>query len=345
MRWVVKKIERQLKDYKAKKDFRQKNFSEKQKKYLFEWNQKSKRKFGFFGKINNKKLENFRSIYTFINSKTWDLWMYFLIISCFLLISVSYVTFFSPYFKIQGNKIIIERLDVISNIEIASKTIIDKVEWQSIFALNTSELKKELISRQKNIKNIHISRLYPNWVKIILESYRPQFYTSFKSPINQELKTYLVTTNWILIPALDKWEKLPTLKIMNKEFEDLWFFDYKEWASYEDMQKIVKINTQFQKGFSWIKSVNLTYFKKEKEVHIQLESWIVLILELFDDYDKQLSYLKAYEQEIKAKEKREILDDNTIKYIDLRNPSKFFVCKEAKNCVKNLRRIYWEIYD
>ncbi|MDD2516390.1 MAG: FtsQ-type POTRA domain-containing protein [Candidatus Gracilibacteria bacterium] len=338
---ILTKIQRIFERNKENRKFKKSSFLEKKRKYLFSFKKESFLK-KILKKFKNKKLDAFRSVFTFVNSKGKEFGIYFIIIGTFLVLSTIYIIFISPYFKISQNKVIIERLDEITDTNIAYKAI-DSVYGQSIFLIDKNEIKKSIVDRQKNIKKITIGRLYPNGLKIILESYRPQFYTSFISQINQEVKTYIVTSNGILVYQKSQNNKLPKIDIINPELEKLGLFDYKEGIQTEEMPKIMRIMELLGKQFPNLKINKLTYFRYEKELHITLENGSIIITELSDDtqiVDKEIGFLKIYDSNNK-----EILQDGSIKYIDVRNPYKLFVCKEKSNCIKNLRKIYGDYYN
>jgi hypothetical protein len=54
-----------------------------------------------------------------------------------------YIVFISPYFRISPSKVIIERLDTITDINIAYKSI-ENVYSSSIFLIDKNEIKKSL---------------------------------------------------------------------------------------------------------------------------------------------------------------------------------------------------------
>jgi len=69
-------------------------------------------------------------------------------------------------------------MDSITDINIAYKSIED-VYGMPIFSVETDKVLSELTSLQKNIKHANVSRLFPNGLKIIIESYKPQFFVRF----------------------------------------------------------------------------------------------------------------------------------------------------------------------
>lgn len=319
-----------IQKYFQNKKFRKKLKIEKSKKYLFKSKPlekmsifsvyKWKKKFSQFVNITTNKIKTYK--YSFY-------WVWLLLI--FL---VWYVIIISPYFRISYSKIIIERLDSITDINIAYKSV-EKINWQPIFLLDKNELKSSIQNYQKNIKNISITRLYPNWLKIILDSYKPEFFTQFA----WIEKKYIITSNWVLIYENNIDNMLYNLEIVDNYLIEVWFFDYKEWVKEESMKKIIYTRDLFKDAFINKNIAKFVYFKLENELHINLETWTKIILELNMDINKQLSMLKYYNDK-----NNDILSSWDITYIDIRNLWKIYICKEKILCYSNLVRIYPSFY-
>ena len=327
---VAKSYIFKLKKYFKNREFREKIKKEKSKKYLYS---KSNRKVSFFDVYKNKK-RTFTNVLVVIsnNSKKYK---YQFLITWATLISLSfYIIFVSPYFRISPSKVIIERLDTITDINIAYKSIED-VYSSSIFLIDKNEIKKSLAWLQKNIFNVGVTRLFPNWLKIVIESYKPEFYTKF-SGID---KSYLVTSNGVLIYEKNIWKMLYNLEIIDASLLENWFFDYKEWVDEETMKKIIYLRDNFKKAFQNKNIAKLVYFKTENELHISLDTGSIIIFELNDDLYRQIALLKFYNDMNKDN-----LSSGEIYYVDVRIIWKVFACKEKQVCKRNLSRIYGNFY-
>lgn len=326
----IKLYHYRIQKYFKNRKFRQEVAKEKAKRYLYNKPVQNWANFFDFYK-NQKKFSNY--INTFSNNiklyKYLITWIWVL-----LIILCSYIIVVSPYFRISPSKLIIERLDTITDVNIAYKSIED-VYWQSIFLIDKNELKKSLLNYQKNIKNTSIIRLFPNWLKIIIESYSPQFFTQFAG-ID---KKYIVTSNWVLIYEKNIDKILYNLEIVDSNLIEAWFFDYKEWVPEKSMNQIIYTRDLFKQIFTWRNISKFVYFKLENELHINLETWTKIIVELWDNIQSELAMLKYYNDN-----NSDILSSWNISYVDVRIPNKIYACKEKTNCTKNLARIYSSYY-
>ena len=328
---LTKKHILNLKKFFKNKKFREEVRNEKSKKYLYS---KNVSKISFFDFYRNKK-RWFSLIINSVWDKTKKYKFHFIIVWTTLISLSLYIIFISPYFRISPSKVIIERLDTITDINIAYKSV-ENVYSSSIFLIDKDDIKRSLIWLQKNLKNVEIERLFPNWLKIILESYSPQFYTKF-SGID---KWYIVTSNWVLIYEKNINKKLYNLEINDANLIESWFFDYKEWINENVMKKIILLRDTFKNTFTNKNISKLVYFKLENELHISLDSWTNLIFELNNDIYKQMALLKFYNDTNK-----DILNSWEVFYADIRIPGKVFSCKDKVICRKNLVRIYWNYYN
>lgn len=323
---LKQKIQRFKKLFKNKK-FRDDLKKEKKKKYLFKPSNTEKSKLISFNFVKNKNL--IPSIFVIKeNIKNYKIYYFFI---GFLLIFLSlYIVTISPYFRISPAKTIIERLDTITDINIAYKAI-EKFYWDSIFFIDKNEIEKTLRNYQKNIKNISISRLYPNWLKIIIDSHNPQFFTQF-AWID---KKYIVTSNWVLVYEKNIDKVLFSLEIIDENLMEAGFFDYKEGIDEKTMHKIIYLKDSFLKTFTNKNIAKFVYYKLENEVHLILESWVKIIFELNNDILRQIMTLKFYNDD-----QKDILSSWELTYIDVRIFGKIYVCKDKNICNKNLKRVY-----
>lgn len=200
-----------------------------------------------------------------------------------------YIFFFSPYFRISPSKVIIERLDSITDINIAYKSIED-VYGTSILGVETSKVLEELTALQKNIKHVKISKLFPNGLKIIIESYKPEFFVRFSG----SEKSYIITSNGILIYQKVNNTNLYFLDLVDPSFTEMSFIDYKEGVGEEFMPSILRARDTFKVTFPTVNIAKFAYFKAEREVHIALESGLIVLLRTAPDIDNQILSLKIY---------------------------------------------------
>jgi hypothetical protein len=169
----IKKHYNDITRYYKQRVYRKKIQAEKSRQYLFRAKEKKLSFFKLY--FSKKKVLQFANIVLHNNEK----YKYpFLSIGIFLIVACFYILAISPYFRIAPSKVLIERTDTITDINIAYKSI-ENIYGESIFFVSESEVANMLASLQKNIKTVSITRLYPNGLKIILQSYQPQFVTTF----------------------------------------------------------------------------------------------------------------------------------------------------------------------
>ncbi|EKE29743.1 MAG: hypothetical protein ACD_2C00107G0003 [uncultured bacterium (gcode 4)] len=331
---LIRKI--RVTTYKIKKYFKNKKYkkqvkAEKAKKYLFKTApQKTKLELFDIYKSKKKFSNYITSAWLNLNSYKYAyFWVWIFLISMSL-----YIVMISPYFRISPSKLIIERLDTITDVNIAYKAI-EKIYWESIFLIDKEDIRNSLMTYQKNIKKVNVTRLYPNWLKIIIESYKPQFFTQF-AWID---KKYIVTSNWVLIYEKNVDKMLYNLEIVDMNLIEAWFFDYKEWVNENAMKKIIYARDLFKDVFTNKNIAKLVYFKLENEIHIFLESGTKIIIELWNNIDKQVAMLKYYNDNNK-----DVIWSGDVTYIDVRILWKIYVCKERVPCFVNLWKIYPSFY-
>ena len=331
VRYNIQKITRYWKNRK----FRKETALQKKKRYLFDAKSTSTTNPSLFTIFREKKRFYYLNILSNIIDRNKNRFqLSFLLIGAFLLVSSTYILFFSPYFRISPSMVIIERLDSITDINIAYKSIED-IYSSSIFWVDTLSLRTKLTSLQKNIKQVSISRLFPNGLKIIIESYKPQFFVRF--PLSE--KTYILTSNGILVYQKANDTNLYSLDLVDPSFTEMTFIDYKEGVSELFMLPILHARDFFKTTFPSVNIAKFTYFKSEREIHIALESGLIVLLRAENDIDNQILSLKIYNEKNK-----DFINSGDMQYIDMRVSGKIFICKDKNLCKNNLKRIYGEYY-
>ena len=137
---------------------------------------------------------------------------------------------------------------------------------------------------------MEVSRLFPNGLKIIIESYKPQFFVRFP---NSE-KSYIITSNGILVYQKANDTNLYFLDLVDPSFTEMSFIDYKEGVGEQFMPFILRAREFFKTTFPTVNIAKFAYFKSEREVHIALESGLVVLLRSDPDIDNQILSLKVY---------------------------------------------------
>lgn len=309
---MIKKLLKKLKKIVKKNKFYKKYKTYKKLKKL---EQEKKKK-----NIRNKNLKlkiNTRQI----NYKL--IWSLIFIAIIFLIIFIN-----SKIFVVK--KIDITRNDPESNITIAYNSI-NNFRWENIFYLDTNKIKQKLKNYQNNLKNIEITKIPPNTLKIKLYSFKKIFYTIINN------KKFLVLANWSIIPINNIPKNLMELKIKNKNFWS--FIEYKKILDKNYLNKILYIKEKLEKNLLTISIKNIEYYPIEREAHFNLKNNIKLIFDINQNkiwIDREIKKLLIFNKE------NYNLTKGWIIYIDLRIKWKIFYCEEKNKyyCKLNLKRIY-----
>lgn len=258
-----------------------------------------------------------------------------------------YIIAYSSYFDVTPSKVLIESNTDGIDISIAYQTI-ENFYGRNVFLVNTEDIALELKKYQKNISHITIDRLYPNGLKIILESHP----MAFKLHIPGTEKEWGLSENGILIPK-SRVTVLPD-KLMeyiseDKAGEDI--FEYKEIMSEYTASSIAKISSHIETTWSELKIQSLQYFARENEVHISLLNGGKILIGLKNfgaktNASNENIFLKNEMINLKTfiDNNRDAILPGNFGYIDARVPGKIFICRDKVACKKNLFSIYGDIY-
>lgn len=334
---------------------------EKKQKYLFRPDAEEMhtynrgKKHGIFrSKFSKKKTESthfsdfFQKPLNLINGER-DLRYMMSAVGAFLLLLVTYIIVFSPYFKISPNKILIEPLSQGIDVNTVYRSI-ESIYGQSIFFFDQKAIAKSIKENLKNTEYIQIDRLFPNGVKILIRSLP---ITVDATIYGVENKRFGVSSNGVLIPLSDIKDENFThhLALISKELQSELFLGYKKVLSDKTMFLIGKIFELFAAEWSDLRIARANYFLIENELHIALESNSKIILAFEAEYENntkefsnsllgQLVTLQTY-----INEHRNKLADGSITYLDVRIPGKIFSCADEARCRQNLIMIYGGIYE
>jgi hypothetical protein len=258
------------------------------------------------------------------------------VVGIVLIASSIYLLGFSSYFRIAASQVVVERTDTLSDINIAYKSLESAgVYGASILSIDTDKIRSDIMTLQPNVENVEVDRLYPQGLKIILSSSEPVFSTSLPG----EKSSYLVTRNGVLVYEKSPDPNLPKFELVNPEFVEAGFYDYRPIADTDTMAKIDEAVRLLTKAFPTVRIEKVRYFAAERELHIPMESGTILIMELDSDVSRQVAGLSVLDNA-----KPGILERGEYAYIDLRVPLKAFLCRERAVCMKNLKRIYETVY-
>ena len=249
---------------------------------------------------------------------------YYYIVWTFLILSSLYVLFFSHYFSIKNIDII--RQDDLINIDLAYRTI-DYSRYRPILTEDKEKMKHLLLNHQPNIKDIYIRKILPDNVKIIINSYKWIFW------FEKDWKNYIVTENGVTVPSKVN-KGITKINVIFKE--NISIFDYKKIFYEIYLSRINQIISLIKDKSLFIKIQDITYYKKESELHITSKDWTIILFDLTKEPIVQIEKLNIFY-------KKYLTKLNTwIVYIDLRVNEKIFYCsiENEDQCKKNLKNIY-----
>ncbi|MDD3646150.1 MAG: FtsQ-type POTRA domain-containing protein [Candidatus Gracilibacteria bacterium] len=247
------------------------------------------------------------------------------VVSTFVFLILALLIVSLSFLKVKTINII--KKEDISNITIAYKAV-DKYRGELLFLAQKDKIKKSLIDYQSNIKNVEITRIIPDTLKIEIESYKP----IFKTIIDE--KAYIITENGVAVPTNKENNDLGELNILSNETYN--FPSYKQLFIEDYLNKIVYIKDKLKDNLlsTSIKSIN--YYPIEREAHYITNNDIILIFDLNGLVDDQIEKLMIFNKEYLNLSKSGII------YIDLRIKNKVFLCNSENEyqCRKNLKDIY-----
>lgn len=271
------------------------------------------------------------------------------IIGAFLLVLSGYVIIFSPYFKISPNRILVEPKTQGIDLSIAYRSL-EGIYGKNILTLEEKKIAHKLKENLRNIKHIEIDRLFPNGVKILIESYPILFSSTIYGVEN---KKFWLSTNGVLIPASDLKDAQfqHYIEIISQELKSEIFLGYKKIISDQNMFLINKILELFSIEWSDLKIAKVRYFSLENELHIILESNTKILFALQDEsgspYGKVPDFLLKELHTFKTylTSNHSALIDGSLEYVDMRIPGKVFFCRTSDQCKKNLNLVYGNTYE
>ena len=240
---------------------------------------------------------------------------------CILIIILIYMSFF----KIQ--KIEVIRQDNIINMNIIYSSL-NKYRWSHIFFYKKNDILKNIQNYQENIKDINIDIILPDKIEVLVSSYKQIFNTTIN------WKTFILTKNWALIPSIYS-KELSEIFIV-KYFNKNKFLDFKINIDSYYTDKISDIIKTIKQNIINIKINKITYYVIERELHIQVWKWNILIFDISKKYKDQIKKVIIFNKKYLN------ISNNKLLYTDLRIKNKVFYCdiENKYNCDKNLKKIY-----
>ena len=276
-----------------------------------------------FKKRKNKRILKFLKHLDINISKHNIIYIYLWV----LLIIIWSAAFFIlwPYFKIQTINIV--RQDNLSNINIAYKAL-ENIRGTHIMANDKIALERNIKGYQENIRQVEVSRDFPDKLDITLKSYEPVFNTSLNK------KNYIILENGSFVPEKPN-PDLRNLTIITSKISSS-IPDYKNVIETEYMNQIRRIYDEIKTNMIRINVTNMTYYPIEREVIVSIDGGTQLIFDLESSITPQVKRLAVFDTENRQ------IDLPWIIYIDLRIKDKVFFCttETEYQCVINLKNIY-----
>ncbi len=343
------------------KNFRDSISSEKKQKYLFERESVIKKRGGAWFFKKNRSGIQYSGIYTNFFQKLYGnntssdpllskqiLWA----IGWLLILLSTYIIFFSPYLRVSPSHVLVETTTPWIDINIAYRTL-EEIYGRNLIFLSEESVALSLKQALKNIGHLQIDKLYPNGIKIIMES-TPIKYRTKISGISG--KFWYMSENGVLTPSdIDiNTGSLLEMEIASESLRSELFLEYKQAIEENKSYLIKNIISLFTKEWPDLIIAKIRYFQAEREVHLSLTKGTTIIMTLEDDgsdeklrkadtmeyIKKQLIWLKNY-----LETNKNIVLDGSISYIDIRIKNKIFVCREKIQCKNNLISIYGSSYE
>ena len=243
------------------------------------------------------------------------------------------IVLFGPLFSVKNIQIF--RNDNITEMNLAYSSV-DNIREKRIINLDEENIKKRIQEYQNNIKDIDISFMLPDTVKINLWSYPIYFNTIIND------KPYYVTQNGTLVPGKYR-EEFKNL-IVKKEIAKTSLPDYTKQFHTQHIENMYNAYQFLEENVIDIKVEEIHYYPVEKETHFKLENWVLLIYTLSRSLKEQIEKTVIYNTEHNA------LSDNSLVYIDFRvreqiwnnKKEKIFYCTKDTEyqCMQNIKKIY-----
>jgi hypothetical protein len=245
-------------------------------------------------------------------------------------VSSLYIFFYSNYFQISPNRLIIERLDEYSDINIAYRAV-EPIYGKSIWSVDAAEVTALISTLQKNVTHIELDHIYPNTLRIVMES-SPLLY-SVKFP--GVGRSYELSENGTLIPNRSGVSRLPKLILYSPELQESPFLDFRSVADTQTMTRIQSVTQILKSDFKIDTIKELIYYGVENELHVILKTGHRLIFVLDSTLNTQLLGLKFAGENTK-----DLFTGSGTVYTDARSIGKLFICRDLVLCPKNILKLY-----
>ncbi len=226
----------------------------------------------------------------------------------FTLGGLTYFTFFTDYFQIEGFQIYEEGTEITTNLklnEIATAILSN----QNILLFDENILSAEMLKENPEYRSVKIKKILPKNIEIELE----------KFPVTANIidiidgvdgikvqKKYLVNSNGMIIMENEENPDLPYIRVSTKQALGINAFPLDQ----EKLDYIIKLVNLFEEKFG-IKVVEAVYLKQAREIHLKTEKGFDVWFDSTKTIISQIDKLK------RALPKLDIYK-TPLEYIDLR---------------------------
>lgn len=258
-------------------------------------------------KIDKRKLRSARigKSHTKLGKKTKIFFILLLLAAFFSW--AGYIILFSEYLIVNNIKFILDESDLQ---EAELNPYVTGILGQSIFNINQSKYKNELMQAFPQIEKAQIKKIFPKTIEVLVKTY-PIKANIINKYDNLE-KKYLINQGGYLVSKDIENPNLPYIIIYSdKEFELK-----QKMLSEDKLNKILSSFQNFQDFFN-MRVFDITYLMREREIHLRTEKGFDVWIDLQQDITQQMKKLKKAIPHLNiAKE--------SLEYIDLRIPNKIF---------------------
>jgi hypothetical protein len=302
--------------------------AEKSKKYLVTRNNK---RIPFLEIYNRARRGAYlRPFYSVFQNTGYDYRIIFGTLGIFMIVGCLYIVVFSTYFQVLPSRVIIERNDTHSDINIAYRSI-EEIYGESFWIIDEQEVAEQIRVLQKNIETVKLDRVMPNIIRIIIESSPLRYAANFQ----WASKTYNLSENGVLIPSRSQDSELKRLTIHSVELSESPYLDYKEAIPPSSIKYLMQAESVFGKEFPKSAVTSINFYVVENEFHLLLENGTRILLVCDSSLEKQLLWVKIGLENMPG-----LLTTDEFYYIDARVLGKLFVCKDPVQCQRNLNKLY-----
>ena len=237
------------------------------------------------------------------------------------------------YTQIPLENVEIVRADPLVDVDLAYNALADFRDI-SYFGVSEKAVLRAISAAQPNVASVSLDRSFPDRLAVTVASVPAAFRT------DQGGKPAVVTANGILVLRAPV-APLPELRVLGGSRDAAAASNYRRVLSLEDAGKASALLAELKAQFPASPAGRVSFFPLERELHAEVGSGTVLILDADAPFSRALSLVRIY-----AEKKGDPLRPGKWSYADLRIPGKIFSCPASRpaDCRKNLVAVYGDAY-